>query len=72
MAFPSQNNGEVACLLNLNVSFTKYSKTKHKISLILRIHLVKNNFLLKLASNFNEVTAKDRENCHDGISVNCF
>lgn len=30
-----------------------------KISLILKIHLVKNNFLLKLGKNFSEVNAKD-------------
>lgn len=45
--FPSQNSGGVVCLSNL------------KISLILKIHLVKNNFLLKLGKNFSEVNAKD-------------
>lgn len=72
MASLSQNNGKVACLSSLNISFIKYSKTEHKISLILGIHLVKNRFLLKLGNNFSEVTAKDRENCHVRISVKCF
>lgn len=32
----------------------------------------KNSFLLKLGNNFSEVAAKDRENCHVRISIQCF
>lgn len=78
MAFPSQNNGEVACLSNPNVSFTKYSSKDetqdftHPKNLLSKKKYNNNNFLLKLANSFNEITAKDRESCHAGISVKCF